>query len=64
MGEKSERGLAPLGRRARFPQLDWFDQLDPFGKSSRMRSLLGEVFGEGRPSPRAFAPAVDIADVI
>jgi HSP20 family protein len=62
MGEKSERGLTPLGRRALFPELDWLDPLDPFGRPSRMRSLLGEMFGEGRPSPRTFAPAVDVAE--
>jgi HSP20 family protein len=62
MSEKKERSLAPLGRRSPFSELDWFDYADPFGRPSRMRSLLGEMFGEGRPASRGFAPAVDVTE--
>ena len=62
MSEKSERSLAPLGRWSPFSELDWFDYAAPFGRPSRMRSLLGEMFGEGRPASRGFAPSVDVAE--
>ncbi|HEY5656328.1 MAG TPA: Hsp20/alpha crystallin family protein [Myxococcota bacterium] len=62
MSEKRERGLAPLGRGSALSDLDWFDYPDALWRPARMRSLLGEMFGEGRPSARAFAPSVDVAE--
>jgi HSP20 family protein len=62
MSEKKERSPATLGRWSPFSELDWFDYADPFGRPSRMRSVLGEMFGEGRPASRGFAPSVDVAE--
>jgi len=62
MTERSERGLALPGHWSPFSELDLFEYLDPLGRSSRMRSLLGEMFGESRPAARAVVPAVDVAE--
>jgi HSP20 family protein len=62
MSERSERSVAPVGRRSPFTELELFEHLDPFGRHPRMRNLLAEMFGEGGAAARAFAPAVDVAE--
>ena len=62
MSEKNERGLAPLGRWSPLSELDWFGYPDPGWRPARVRSLLGEMFGQGQPASRAFVPSVDVAE--
>jgi len=61
MTENKERSAA-VRRRSPFSELDVFGQLDPWGSHPRMRSLVADMFGEGRPGVRPFAPAVDVAE--
>ena len=54
MVERTEGQGVPVARWSPFSELDWFEP--------RMRSLFGDVLGEGRRDAPGFAPAVDVTE--